>query len=77
MIVWHVCSLKKLKLYEKTGKITPPVRAWETIEEAQRMSISTGRHIILRLKFPKNSSKLDGHFNKARVLNTSLNIKNI
>jgi len=69
MIVYHVCSYKKLQKYIKTGGITPPVRAWENIEQAERMSISTGRRIILRLKFPNNAEKLDGHFNQARVLN--------
>ena len=72
MIVWHVCSSKKLKQYEKTGRILPPVRAWENIEQAQRMSISTGRRVILRLRFPDNAEKLDGHFNQARVLHTAL-----
>lgn len=41
MIVWHVCSSKKLKRYEQSGHIKPPVRAWENIEQAQRMSLST------------------------------------
>ena len=72
MIVWHVCSLKKANKYNKTGYILPPVRAWEDIEEAQRMSKSTGRRVILRLKFPENAEKLEGHFNKARVLNKRL-----
>lgn len=69
MIVYHVCSVKKLDKYRKTGFILPPVRAWENIEQAQRMSISTGRRVILRLRFPENAPKLEGHFNQARVLN--------
>lgn len=69
MIVYHVTSLKKLNRYLKTGYIIPPVRAWENIEQAERMSISTGRRIILRLRFPDNAPKLSGHFNQARVLN--------
>jgi len=77
MIVWHVCSLKKLRRYEKCGYIKPPVRAWETIEQAQRMSLSTGRRIILRLRFPSDAEKLDGHFNLARVVNNSLKITDI
>lgn len=68
MVVYHVCSYKKLQRYLKTGAITPPVRAWENIEQAERMSKSTGRRIILRLKFPNNAEKLEGHFNQARVL---------
>lgn len=68
MVVYHVTSLKKLKKYLESGKILPPVRAWENIEQAQRMSVSTGRKIILRLRFPDNAVKLEGHFNQARVL---------
>lgn len=68
MIVYHVTSLKKLDKYRKSGKIVAPVRAWENIEQAQRMSVSTGRRIILRLRFPNNAKKLSGHFNQARVL---------
>ncbi len=77
MVVWHVCSLKKLKKYEKTGKILPPVRAWENIGQAQRMSMSTGRHIIVRLKFPNNAKKLEGHFGQARVMNTALLFRDV
>lgn len=72
MIVYHVCSLKKLKAYEKSGRIFAPVRAWENIQQAERMSLSTGRRIILRLKFPKNAPKLEGHFGQARVLMSDL-----
>lgn len=69
MIVYHVCSLKKLRKYTSSGGyIDPPVRAWETIDQAERFSKSTGRKIILRLRFPDNAQKLPGHFNMARVL---------
>lgn len=70
MIVYHVTSAKKLNKYRKSGGILPPVRAWETIQAAQRFSINTGRPIILRLKFPNDAPKLVGHFNQARVLET-------
>ena len=76
MIVYHVTSLKKLNKYLKAGQINPPVRAWEVIEQAERMSKSTGRRIILRLKFPNNAEKLEGHFNQARVLNIPYKITN-
>lgn len=75
MIVYHVCSKKKLDKYVKSGRILAPVRAWENIEQAERMSLSTGRRIILRLKFPDNAPKLDGHFNQARVLYQDLVFK--
>lgn len=68
MTVYHVTTLKKLNRYLKTGYIKPPVRAWESIEQAERMSKSTGRKIILRLKFPNNADKCEGHFNQARIL---------
>ena len=68
MTVYHVTTLKKLNKYLKTGCIKPPVRAWENIEQAERMSKSTGRKIILRLKFPDNADKCEGHFNQARIL---------
>ena len=60
----------------QAGFIKAPVRAWENIEQAQRMSISTGRKIILRLKFPNNAEKLEGHFNQARVLNQNYPMEN-
>lgn len=68
MIVYHVTSAKKLDKYRKTGYIMPPIRAWENIQQAERMSISTSRPIILRLKFPNHADKLEGHFNEARVM---------
>lgn len=68
MIVWHVCSKKKLDLYRKNGFIRQPVRAWEDITYAERMSIRTGRRHIIRLKFPKNAARLEGHFGKARII---------
>lgn len=68
MIVYHVCSSKKFLQYKKTGFILPPVRAWENIQQAERMSINTGRRVIVRLRFPDNAEKLKGHFNQARVM---------
>ena len=76
MIVYHVTSLKKLDRYRKTGRIFAPVRAWENIEQAQRMSVSTGRRVILRLRFPDSAPKLEGHFNQARVLYQDLPFRN-
>lgn len=69
MIVYHVCTTNLLrKYYQSGGYISPPVRAWENISQAERFSKSTGRKIILRLRFPDNARKLAGHFNEARVL---------
>ena len=69
MVVWHVTSGAKFERYKKTGKIISPVRAWEDLKYAQRMSLRTGRRIILRLKFPENAKRLEGHFGNARILN--------
>ena len=68
MIVYHVTSIKKFNKYREIGVIKHPVRAWVDIKEAERFSISTGRPIILRLKFPKSAEVLEGHKGMARVL---------
>lgn len=75
MIVYHVTTYKKLMKYIQTGYILPPVRAWINIQQAERMSKSTARRIILRLKFPNDVNKLEGHFNQAVVLNTPYQFK--
>lgn len=68
MVVYHVTTAKKLNKYLQTGYIKPPVRAWENLQQAERMSKSTGRKVILRLNFPNDAEKLEGHFNQARVI---------
>lgn len=69
MIVYHVTTSKKLARYQKSKCIYPPVRAWESVEEAERFSKSTARRVILRLKFPPDAPRLPGHKGKAYVLN--------
>ena len=68
MIAYHVVSITKFLRCIKQGFLPAPVRAWETIEEAERFSKQTGRAMILRLKFPNDAPKLEGHKNKARVI---------
>jgi hypothetical protein len=68
MIVYHVCTVKKLNKYIRNGGIKPPVRAWIDVEEAERFSKQTGRKVILRLKFPDNAEIYEGHKGKARVI---------
>ena len=75
MVVYHVTTYKKLTKYLKSRCILPPVRAWESIEEAERFSIQTGRRVILRLKFPNNAERLEGHKGKAFVLHQPLEFK--
>lgn len=77
MIVYHVCSLKMLNKYRTTGYIKPPVRAWDNVDQAVRMSISTGRRCILRLKFPDNAEVLEGHFGQARIMHTQISTKDV
>lgn len=77
MVVYHCCSAKKLAKYIKSGGINPPVRAWENIQQAERMSISTSRRIILRLRFPDNAEKLPGHYNQARVVREKVTLGSI
>jgi hypothetical protein len=36
-----------------------------------------GRKIILRLKFPDNAPRLEGHFNQARVLDYKYTLESI
>lgn len=77
MIVYHCCSAKKLSQYMEKGHILPPVRAWENVHQAERMSLSTGRRIILRLRFPDNAEKLPGHFGQARVVHQPVRIGSV
>ena len=76
MIVWHVTTFKKLLKYNKTGFIKGPVRAWENFQQAERMSKSTDRKIIIRLKFPNDAPKLEGHFNQARIIQQNYKMGN-
>jgi hypothetical protein len=69
MKVYHVTSPKKFAKYQKERKIKGPiVRAWVDIYEAIRFSCSTGRPIILRLRFPDDAKKLPGHQGNAVYL---------
>jgi hypothetical protein len=63
-----VTSIKKFNKYRELGVIKHPVRAWVDIKEAERFSISTGRPIILRLRFSNDVDVLEGHKGMARVL---------
>ena len=69
MIVWHVTTWKKLNKYIRNGGIKPPVRAWKTIDEAERFSKQTGRRLIVRLKVPSDTPTLPGHNGMAVIIN--------
>ena len=68
MIVYHVIGITDFLTCLNQGYLPSPVRAWETIKEAERFSKQTGRALILRLKFPEDAEKLFGHKNMARVI---------
>jgi hypothetical protein len=69
MKLYHVTSLKKFQQYCRIGYIKAPVRAWKNIQQAERMSVSTGRQIILRLKSNLSFIPLKGHFGQAVISN--------
>lgn len=75
MIVYHVTTKKKLAKYLAAGFILAPVRAWESAEAAERFSKQTDRKIILRLHFPKNTPRLEGHKGQAFRLDTNYPMK--
>jgi hypothetical protein len=72
--VYHVCGLTKMFRYLIQGYIKPPVRAWKTINEAERFSKQTGRQIILRLRFD-NPKILEGHKGMAYFQDEPYNIR--
>jgi hypothetical protein len=76
MTVYHVCSLKKVVKYKQSGIIKAPVRAWESLDEAERFAKQTSRRIILRLKFPADTPRLKGHRNKAYILGCDYKLDN-
>ena len=77
MVVYHVTTVKKLQKYLQEGGIKPPVRAWECLSSAERFSKQTGRKILLRLKFPENAERLEGHRGEAFVLRDKYILTNI
>lgn len=51
-MVFHVTTPKKVKRYEQSGGILPPVRFWTTIYSALKWSKKTGRSVILTFEQP-------------------------
>ena len=76
-MIYHVTSYKKLQSYMQRGNILPPVRAWTSIEAAQRFSAQTGRRIILRLKKDETFRALDGHKGEAVVSESIYKLRDI
>jgi len=77
MIVYHCIGAVKLRKALWNGYILPPVRAWKTVQEAERFSKQTGRAIILRLKFPEDAKQLGGHKGKAVYIDSVYSLKQI
>jgi hypothetical protein len=77
VIVWHVTSAAKLNKYLRAGQINAPVRAWQNLEQAGRMSLSSGRRVILRLRFPDDAPPLPGHFGLAVYIDTPYKLEGI
>lgn len=50
MTGYHVTTTNKLKRYENTGAILPPVRFWPNLLTAQRWAKRTGRDLILKIE---------------------------
>lgn len=73
MKCYHVTTIKKLDRYRQLGWIKPPIRAWITINAAERFSLQTGRRIILRLDI-ETYEKLDGHRGEAIISNVPINV---
>ena len=67
MTLYHVTSYKKLQRYMEHGCIFPPVRAWKSIDAAERFSKQTGRRVVVRLKSDDTFRTLEGHRGEALV----------
>jgi hypothetical protein len=63
MILYHVTSEKKAKLYHQTGYIIKPVRGFTTLQSAMAWAIKTGRKIIYEFESDV-VYKLPNHHNK-------------
>lgn len=66
MRVYHVTTIKKFSKYLQHRCILPPVRAWLSLEEAERFSLQTCRSLILPLNI-NDFRPLEGHKNKAII----------
>lgn len=50
MTGYHVTTERKIKRYEVTGHIIPPVRFWPDESTARRWMKWTGRDVLLRIE---------------------------
>lgn len=63
MILYHVTTPKKAKMYHQTGYIMKPVRGFTTLMAAMAWAIKTGRNVIYEIDC-NSPYKLPDHHNK-------------
>lgn len=63
MILYHVTTPKKAKLYRQTGVIRSPVRGFTTEKAAMAWAMKVGRTVILKFT-AYTPYKLPDHHNK-------------
>lgn len=67
MVLYHCCTYKLLCIYLAQGYINNPVRAWRSLNGAERFSKQTDRKIILRLTGRGEFRELGGHQGEAMI----------
>lgn len=63
MILFHVTTPKKAKLYRASGCIKSPVRGFTTLQAAMAWAIKVNRSVIYEIVAP-NAHKLPDHHNR-------------
>ena len=63
MVLYHVTTPKKAKLYRASGYIKAPVRGFENLMAAMAWAIKVGRTVIYRIESEK-VHKLPDHHNR-------------
>lgn len=63
MILYHVTTEKKAKLYRHTGYIKKPVCGFTTVQAAMAWAIKVGRKVIYEI-YSEHTFKLPDHHNR-------------
>lgn len=63
MILYHVCTPKKAKLYKESKRIISPVRGFTTLQAAMAWAIKVNRTVILEFN-ANQPHKLPDHHNR-------------
>jgi hypothetical protein len=73
MILYHVTTPKKVRAYQATGAINPPVRGFDTPAAALFWAAKTGRGVILQIETDDEKTHLlpDHHNDFGRAWWTS------